>query len=316
MGKYDELKPEGLKRYSIKQRESKVHISDMGSPPKNWGHFQEFAESLPKILKAKDLADLTQSTKKARDEGRKIMWFIGAHVIKCGLSPILIDLIENGWVSSLSMNGAGVIHDSELTLFGQTSEDVGKSLKDGSFGMVEETNDFINDAISAGFKDNSNPGYGETIAKALLETDPPHAEASLLIACFKKGIPVTVHVAIGTDINHPHASANGAAIGELTLRDFRILANQVSKLEGGIVLNWGSAVILPEVFLKALTYARNLGYNVFNFDAANFDMIHQYRPNMNIVKRPTDGSGKGYEFTGHHEIMLPLFAAILKSMKS
>ena len=236
---------------------------------------------------------------------------MGAHLIKVGLSPILIDLMERGIVAAVAMNGAGIVHDCELALWGITSENVAENIKDGSFGMAKETADFINGAIKKGMV--SKTGLGEILGVELLDAEAPNKPLSLLARGYELGVPVTVHVGMGTDIIHQHPSADGAAIGELSLRDFRIFTSQVSQLgEGGVILNVGSAVLLPEVFVKALNLARNLGHRVVNFTAANFDMYRHYRPQVNVLGRPLRGGGKGFDFSGHHEIMIPLLAAAVK----
>jgi len=236
---------------------------------------------------------------------------LGAHVIKCGLSPIVIDLINRGIIDCIALNGAGIIHDFEIAFQGKTSEDVERAIRDGSFGMAQETAGFINDAIKAGIK--SDLGVGKSMGKAIDQDNRlPYKNLSILHTAYKKGITVSVHVAIGTDIVHQHLSCNGAAVGQASLKDFHNFIAEVSKLgDGGVLINFGSAVILPEVFLKALTVARNLGYKVKNFTTANFDMIYHYRPEQNIVRRPTQDSGKGYYIIGHHEIMLPLLASAI-----
>jgi len=235
---------------------------------------------------------------------------LGAHVIKCGLSPIIIDLMEKGIITTIATNGAGTIHDTELACCGKTSEDVEENLKNGTFGMASETADIINNTISEG--KSGDLGFGELLGKRLSEKDIPYRNFSILSAGYRLRIPVTVHVAIGTEIVHQHPSADGEAIGKLSLKDFRIFANNLKNLEGGVVFNIGSAVILPEVFLKALTVVKNLGYKVENFTAVNIDMIQHYRPKVNVVERPTAQGGKGIIITGHHEFMIPLLAAALK----
>jgi hypothetical protein len=234
----------------------------------------------------------------------------GGHVVKVGLAPLLIDWMKRGVITSLSTHGAGIIHDTEIALFGRTSEDVAEGLKDGSFGMSRDTADFINNAIAD--PDNAELGFGEALGRALLDSKAPFADLSLLCSAYRAGVPLTVHVALGTDIIHQHSSADGAAIGRATLRDFRILANQVGRLdEGGVVLNLGSAVIMPEVFLKALTIARNLGCPAHGFSAANFDMFTHYRPTQNVLSRPTLTGGRKFNFIGHHEIQIPLLHAMV-----
>ena len=233
---------------------------------------------------------------------------MGAHVIKCGLSPLIIQLMEVGVIKCLALNGAGIIHDTEVSNWGITSEDVAEALNDGSFGMVKETAEFINSALEIGKK--LKLGFGEAVGKKICESDAAYKQLSILSCGFKKKVPITVHVAIGTDILHQHPGTNGATIGELSHRDFKIFCSQVAKLtEGSVVINFGSAVVLPEVFLKALTVARNLGHNAHGFTTANFDMLRHYRPQVNVVQRPTQTGGKGFQFTGHHEIMIPLLVA-------
>ena len=234
---------------------------------------------------------------------------IGGHVVKCGLSPALIDLMKRGYISAIAMNGATAIHDIEIAMHGQTSEDVAHGLQDGSFGMARDTGDFINHTINA-----SAGGYGNALGKKITDTDQPHRDHSILANAHILDIPATVHVAIGTDITHQQPGVSGEAIGRATFEDFRTFCSVVSTLEGGAYLNIGSAVILPELFLKALTIARNLGHKVNHFITANFDMIQHYRPRVNVVQRPTMQGGKGYAFTGHHELMIPLLAHALTSM--
>ncbi len=270
-----------------------------------------FLKSLPRILKAKDLKSLAGDIVRARKRGRPVILMMGAHPIKCGLSPVLIDLMERGYLTGLALNGAGAIHDFEMAWWGQTSEDVARGLEDGSFGMARETADLLNGAVNKG--DAQDLGFGEALGLFLEEEKARYRRLSLLAACRRLGLPATVHLAIGTDIVHQHPSFDGGAAGLASHRDFRILAHQVGKLSGGVVINLGSTVILPEVFLKALTVARNLGNRVGNFSAANFDMIQHYRPNVNVVERPTAAGGRGYSFTGHHEIMVPLLAAAIKA---
>lgn len=237
---------------------------------------------------------------------------MGAHVVKVGLAPIIIDLLHRGFVTHIAMNSAAAIHDVETAMWGHTSEDVAVNLMDGTFGMSRETGEFINRALVKGFAE-TNDGYGETLAQKIIALNAPNKSVSILAACYEAGIPVTVHAAIGTDIVHQQPTMDGAATGELSYRDFKIFVSSVKELRnGGVVLNLGSAVILPEVFLKALTVARNLGFKAQGFSTANFDMIRQYRPQMNVVERPTQRRGRGYSVTGHHEIMIPLLAAMIK----
>ena len=240
---------------------------------------------------------------------KPVVVLIGAHVIKVGLAPLLIDLMKRKVITCIAMNSAAAIHDVETALWGMTSEDVEANLADGQFGMAKETGEFINGTLRSAVR--STAGYGETLGKALLTS--PQKERSLLASCYKLKVPVTVHAAIGTDIIHQQPTMDGAVTGEMSFRDFRVLCNVVKDLRGGgVVINIGSAVILPEVFLKALTVARNLGYNAKGFSSANFDMIQHYRPRVNVVHRPTRNGGRGYLFTGHHEIMIPLVCAMIK----
>jgi hypothetical protein len=238
---------------------------------------------------------------------------MGAHVIKVGLSPVVIDLVKRDIITTVAMNSACAIHDVETAMWGQTSEDVGETIKDGKFGMARETGELINGTLADAFR-NSDVGFGEAIGRKLLSLDPPNLRHSILAACYSLSVPVTIHAAIGTDIVHQQPTMNGAATGELSFRDFRVLCECCKELVGGgVVLNIGSAVIMPEVFLKALTVARNLGKRARGFTTAVFDMNVHYRPSMNVMKRPTEQGGKGYYFTGHHEIMIPLLAAMLSA---
>jgi deoxyhypusine synthase len=248
-----------------------------------------------------------------REAGRKqraVIVGLGGHVIKTGLAPVLIDLLKRGFISALVLNGSAMIHDFEIALVGATSEDVDATLGSGAFGMAEETGTCLNEAINKGALDEL--GMGESAARYIHSLHPTFAEQSLLCASYEAGIPLTVHVAIGTDILHMHRNADGASLGKTTLQDFRLLCSIVRELNnGGVYLNLGSAVVLPEVFLKTVTVVRNLGYELRDFTTANFDFIQHYRPLTNVVKRPVAGSGRGFSFTGHHEIMIPLLAAAI-----
>jgi hypothetical protein len=246
---------------------------------------------------------------KAHRARKMILTGIGSHLIKVGLSPIMIDLMERGIITGLAMNGSGIIHDFEMAYMGQTSEDVDREINRGTFGMAEETGRILNTAIEEGVK--KGMGLGEAVGRRILSEDYPHHRKSILATGIRLGIPITIHVAIGTDIIHMHPTVNGAAIGEASLRDFRRFTSLVSRLEGGVYLNIGSAVLLPEVFLKSVTLARNLGYPLRRITTVNMDFIQHYRPLTNVVKRPTQQGGKGYSLTGHHEIMVPLLAAAL-----
>jgi hypothetical protein len=302
-----------VKTISIKKRKSKVGLGGFAEPfdPRK-GSFAEYIHSLPRILVAKDLQELVGHILASRKRRKPVIVLLGAHVIKVGLSPLIIDLLKRGVITAVAMNSAAAIHDVESAMWGKTSEDVEENLKDGTFGMSEETGDFINRTLSAALKEEA-VGYGEALGRELLTRRASYRKVSVLATCYRLGLPVTVHAAIGTDIVHQQRTMSGAATGELSFRDFKILSHVVSGLVGGgVVMNWGSAVIMPEVFLKALTVARNLGFRAKGFVTANFDMIQHYRPTMNILHRPTVNGGKWYNFTGHHEIMIPLLAAMIK----
>lgn len=299
-----------VKTYPIRDRNNKVSVRDFAEPLSSHTGINEYLSRLPKILKAADLLELANLIAEAYRRQKPIIVMAGGHVVKCGLSTVLIDLMERGIVTALVCNGATSIHDFEIALIGETSEDVGRYLQSGEFGMVEETGRYMNEAFSDAAA--KGIGMGEGLGRKLIELAARFQDKSLLAAACRVGIPVTVHVAIGTDIIHQHPLANGASIGETSFTDFRILTAVVAELgDGGVILNLGSAVILPEVFLKALTIARNLGHHVTHFTTADFDMIQQYRPLENVVKRPTIIGGKGFTFTGHHEIMIPLLAGAI-----
>ena len=293
--------------YPLSRRKNKVKIADFARPPAPDGTFDDFLSSLPSILAAKELRELIEHIARAHTRGKPVVVMMGGHVIKCGLSPVIISLMECGIISAVAMNGAGSIHDFEVALIGETSEDVAENIQDGTFGMSEETGRLMNETIKTAAEEGV--GLGEGLGNKLLAMSTDYVDYSILAAGVKLNLTVTVHVAIGTDITHQHPLADGAAIGETSFTDFRKFVSVVSELgDGGVILNLGSAVLLPEVFLKALTIARNLGYKVTNFTAANFDMIQHYRPRVNVVQRPTNTGGQGYSFTGHHEIMIPLLA--------
>ena len=296
-----------VKTYSVKSRFSKVNSADFARvPAKNKG-FKAFYESLPNILKAKDLRCVVKDLVSARKKGKSVIFMAGAHVIKCGLNPVLIELIKNKVITCVALNGAGIIHDFEIAFQGKTSEDVAENLKTGKFGMSKETAEFINCAVAEGV--SRGLGLGYSVARKIADSKFRHKNLSLLYNAYKYKVPVCVFVGIGTDIIHQHPSFDAGLTGEGSLRDFHTLADNIRGLnKGGVVLNFGSAVMLPEVFLKALNLARNLGNQVKNFTSANFDMIYQYRAAQNVVLRPTSGAGKGYYIIGHHEIMLPLLA--------
>jgi hypothetical protein len=307
---HDEIDLSLIKTYRASARASTVTTALEGGPAKRGLRFSAFLERLPAVLKADDLKSVAQAVVHARQDQKPVMVMFGGHVIKTGCAPVLAGLAADGFITHLASNGAAAIHDTELARFGHTSEDVASQLEDGSFGMAADTAQLVNDAAiraAAG-----NEGFGESVGALLIEEKAPHLHRALIARAHQLNIPYTLHVALGTDIVHQHPSASGAAIGEASLRDFRIFAATVCKLGGGgVVLNLGSAVIMPEVFLKALAVARNLGHPVSAFTTANFDMIQHYRPGVNVVQRPVLAGGHGYAITGHHEIMIPLLAAAI-----
>ena len=298
-----------LKTYPLKKRHSKVQVSDFVRPWTRGGLFTDFYATLPNILAVKTLRAVAHAIAKAHRKGRPVIIGIGAHVIKVGLSPIVTDLMERSIVTTVAMNGAGIIHDFELALMGHTSEEVDAEIDDGRFGMAEETGRILNEAICRGAADGE--GLGEAVGHYInrYQGQFRHRGTSILATGARLGVPVTVHVALGTDIIHMHPSADGAAIGATSLFDFRRLAAVVAGMEGGVYVNVGSAVILPEVFLKTVSLGRNLGHPLANITTVNMDFLSQYRPQANVVRRPTQKGGQGYSLTGHHEIMLPLLAA-------
>ena len=306
------LSPRGLKTHSLRSRKSKIDVSSFALPFTPGENFEDFLDSLPDTLAGRDFRRFVSLVKKAKKKDKAILFALGAHVIKVGLNPIIIDLMEKGWVTALILNGAGIIHDFEIAYAGQTSEDVAAQIKGGQFGMAWETGTILNEAINQGEKNGF--GLGEAIGKMMAKADWPYRESSLIWTAERLGIPVTVHVAIGTDTIHFHPKVRGEAIGKLTLHDFFLFCSLVKKLEGGgVFLNIGSAVILPEVFLKAVSLVRNKGETIEDFSTAVFDFIHHYRPDQNVVRRPLAKKGRGFYFIGHHELMIPLLAASLKS---
>jgi hypothetical protein len=301
----------GLRTYPLASRPSKVTVADFARPLDRGATLADFLASLPRMLAASDLMAVAAAVRSARDRGLPVIVGLGGHVIKTGLAPLLIDLMRRGIVTAFVMNGSCLVHDFEIAVSGGTSEDVDATLGSGAFGAAEETGRLLNEAASAGAADAI--GLGEAVGRMLVERTPPHAGASLLHETYAARVPVTVHVAIGNDITHIHPSADGAAIGATTHRDFRLLCSLVAGLDGGgVYLNLGSAVVLPETFLKAVTVVRNR-QQLEGFVTANFDFIQHYRPLTNVVRRPTAGTGRGYAITGHHEIMIPLLAAAILS---
>lgn len=298
---------EGIKTVPLASRPSKVGADQVGRPHAPGRSFREFLRSLPDILAVESFREAVSAVAGAVREGKVTALGMGGHPIKVGLAPILIDLMKRGAIRALAMNGSGIVHDFEMAFAGRTSEDVDASVDEGEFGMAEETGRILNEAIAEGAR--AGLGIGEAVGQRIIQDRLPHAEMSLLAAGVRLGVPVTVHVALGTDILHVHPQANGAAIGEASFIDFRTFASVVSRLEGGVYINLGSAVILPEVFLKALTLARSQGHRVDRFVTVNMDFIQHYRPLQNVVRRPTQKAGRGIALTGHHEILFPLFAA-------
>ena len=296
-----------LKTCSLASRKSKVDRTDFAHPWKPQGTLGDFLERLPDILAARDLKAVVSAIAKAHKGRKHVVLAMGAHVIKVGLNPIIVDMMERGVFTAIAMNGAGIIHDLELAMVGKTSEDVLEGLEYGAFGMAKESADFLNRAISKSGKEGL--GLGQAVGRAIIEENLPFAKESILATAERLEIPTTIHVAIGTDIIHVHPGFDPAAAGKASHLDFRLFASVVAALEDGVYMNVGSAVILPEVFLKALTLARNTGHKVERFTAVNMDFIHHYRPATNVVERPTGKGGKGYSLIGHHEIMFPLLAA-------
>jgi len=310
-----------LHTYPLASRKSKVSVRDFARPPANNPSLNKFLASLPNFLAAADLRNLLAAIHTARKQRKPILWGIGGHVIKVGLVPILIDLMRRGFITSLAMNGAALIHDFEIALAGNTSEDVETGLGAGAFGMAAETGEYLNQVAKVAMR--SRLGYGEAAGQFLDNAviEVPFANSSVLAAAYKLRVPVTIHLAIGTDIPHMHRTADGAALGSATHLDFRLFCSLVQQMQpGGIYLNWGSAVLLPEVFLKAVSVVRNLGIPLRPITTANFDFIQHYRPLQNVVKRPTASANSrkgeeshGYAITGHHELLLPLVATALAS---
>ena len=308
---FEPLDLSGVRRHSIADLTRKVSSRDRAGVTRPTPELLEFLMNLPGILAGRELLEFLRSVVARRAAGQPVLMMFGGHVIKCGLSPLLVDLMQRGYLSALATNGSGAIHDVEMTLFGRTSEDVAEGLADGTFGMVRETGDFVHAAL----REERDRGYGEALGRRLAGLDPAHCQTSLLAAAHHLSLPATVHVAIGTDITHQHPDVPAAAIGEASYRDFRILCRVLSGMSGGgVVINLGSAVVLPEAFLKALTVVRNLGYPARDLVTANFDMLPHYRPRVNVVDRPTRQGGRGYQFFGHHEILVPLLHAGLRCL--
>ncbi|MDR1988625.1 MAG: hypothetical protein LBQ09_00160 [Acidobacteriaceae bacterium] len=307
--RYEEFDLSDVRTYPLKSRRSKVTTGNFARPVDGAATVGQLLASMPDVLAAADLRAVVDAIVSAKRAGRGILWGLGAHVVKTGLGPVVIDLMRRGFVSGIATNGATVIHDFEIALAGATSEDVDEALGPGMFGMADETGRLLNAAIADGAREGF--GLGQAVGRFLRAREPQHARASLLAMAAEFEIPVTVHVAIGTDIIHMHPAASGAAIGETSLRDFRYFVSNVAQLDGGVYLNCGSAVVLPEVFLKAVALARNRGIALDGLTTVNLDFVRHYRPQTNVVTRPTAGTGRGYSLVGHHEIMIPLLAALL-----
>ena len=306
---YEEFDLSGIRTYPLKSRASKARAEDFAKPFRPGSGIGGLLDSLPSILAAADFRAVVAAILAARESGGGVVWGFGAHVIKTGLSPVLIDLMERGFVSALATNGAGVIHDFEIALSGATSEDVDSALGSGQFGMADETGRLLNGAINAGVAEGL--GIGQSVGRYLCQHHPQFERASVVASAHRMNIPVTVHVAIGTDIIHMHPDASGSALGEGSLRDFRYFTANVAKLDHGVYLNCGSAVVLPEVFLKAVSLARNRGCSLEGLTTVTIDFARLYRPQVNVVSRPTAGIGRGFYLVGHHELLIPLLAAAL-----
>lgn len=309
---YENLQPidfEKVKTYDLRERPSKVTVKEFAREIVEKDSLKEFLDKLPAILAVQSLREIAKQIRRARDLGKPVVWGIGGHVVKTGLAPVLIDLMKRGFVSAIAANGSILVHDAEIALVGFTSEDVDATLGAGDFGAARETGEILNQAAKNGMRDQI--GLGEAMGRELLSNKPENAAVSLLCQTYANKIPLTAHLAIGADIGHFHASSDGAALGATSHQDFRLFCSIVRKLNGGgVYLNLGSAVVLPEIFLKAVTVVRNLGFPLADFTTANFDFIQSYRPNTNVVRRPVqNGAGRGFSLTGHHEIMIPLLAA-------
>lgn len=302
---------EKVKTYPLASRPSKVSLEDFARPVDESSSLQGFLSSLPNILAVQSLREIAARMRRARELGKPIIWGMGGHVIKTGLAPLIIDLMARGFVSAIAVNGSVLVHDAEIAMVGSTSEDVDATLGEGVFGGADETGKLLNEAAVRGARDSI--GLGEAVGRALTEMKPKHEQYSLLCAAYKSRVPFTAFITIGGDIAHFHPAADGAALGGTSHTDFRLLAEIVRRMYGGgVYLNIGSAVTLPEVFLKCVTLVRNLGHDLSDITTANFDFIQSYRPLTNVVRRPTaDGAGRGFAITGHHELTIPLLAAEL-----
>ena len=312
MSIYDQLHPIDLSEistYALSTRPSKVTVSDFAVPAAEGETLAGYLSKLPAILAVKSLREVAAAIRRARELGKPVIWGIGGHVVKTGLAPIIIDLMRRGFVSAIASNGSVLVHDTEIALVGSTSEDVDATLGLGEFGAARETGEILNTAAKRGHADNI--GLGEAMGREVSSLKPPNADTSLLCTSYEAKIPFTAHLTIGADIGHFHASCDGAALGATSHTDFKLICSLVRAMNGGgVYLNFGSAVTMPEIFLKAVTVVRNLGHELTDITTANFDFMQQYRPLTNVVRRPNaDGAGRGYAITGHHELTLPLLAA-------
>lgn len=311
--RYPRFDLSGVRTYALKDRPSKVSVGQFARPPRKGASFRSFLDSLPAILGAADLREVAGRIVAARAAGRPVVLGMGAHVIKTGLSPLVIHLMESGTVTAVAMNGAGIVHDFEIAYAGFTSEDVDATLGEGEFGMADETGRFVNQAIHEGVA--LGHGLGRAVGAYLNRLKPEHLGLSILAAADRLDLPATIHVAVGTDIVHVHPAASGADIGEASHRDFLTFTSVVADLKGGVYLNLGSAVILPEIFLKAVTLVCNRGVKLEGLTTVNMDFLQHYRPLTNVVRRPVKGVGKGFALTGHHEIMLPLLVQAVEEAR-
>jgi hypothetical protein len=310
---YEPINLEEINTYELRQRPSKVTVKDFAAPVSADDSLKNFLEKLPNILAVQSIREIAKAIKRAKELNKPIIWGIGGHVVKTGLAPILIDLMERGFVSAIASNGSVLVHDTEIALVGFTSEDVDATLGEGNFGAAKETGEILNLAAKNGQTDNI--GLGEAMGREVSNLNPPNADKSLLCQTYANKIPFTTHLTIGADIGNFHDSADGAALGETSHTDFKLFCSIVKEMNGGgVYLNLGSAVTMPEIFLKAVTVVRNLGFPLQDITTANFDFIQHYRPLTNVVRRPNaNGAGRGFSVTGHHEIMIPLLAAHLVS---
>ena len=312
MSIYENFQPlnfDEINTYELASRPSKVSVKNFAAPVEKEDSLKEFLEKLPDILAVKSLRELAANIRRAKQLNKPIVFGIGGHIVKTGLAPVIIDLMKRGFVSAIAANGSVLVHDAEIALVGFTSEDVDATLGKGDFGAAKETGEILNSAAKNGMNDKI--GLGEAMGREFLQNNPPKAQFSLLCEAYKQKIPFTAHLTIGADIGHFHASCNGAALGAASHTDFKLFCSIIKELNGGgVYLNLGSAVVLPEIFLKAVTVIKNLGFPLEDFTTANFDFIQHYRPITNVVRRPTaNGAGRGFSITGHHEIMIPLLAA-------